>query len=166
MKKVILLMLIATLGIASANAQFEKGVKRIKAQTSAFDLNFSKDDFNLNLGLEGSYFIVNNLAVHANVGFDWHDTKNKAADKWESWHKVGFGIGADYYFYKMFYGGIGFDFSKTKNIDFESAIKLKIGATYYISQNVYVNPDIYFNSGLGSDSTARFGLEMGIGVNF
>lgn len=161
MKKVILFVVIAAFSTLSASAQFEKGVKRIQAQTSAFDLNFSDDDVNLNLGVEGSYFIMNKLAINANAGVDWKKVKHQ-----DAWSRFGFGVGADYYFYKIFYGGLGFDFSKTKGIDFESAIKLEVGATYYIAQNVYVNPDIYFNSGLGSDSTARFGLELGIGVNF
>lgn len=161
MKKVFLLVLITVLGITSASAQFEKGVKRIKAQTSGFGLDFSKDDINLNLGLEGSYFIANNVAVNANVGVDWIKVDNMDASS-----SFGFGAGVDYYFYKMFYGGLGLDFSKIKGEDFESTLKIEVGASYYIAENVYVNPDIYFKSGLGGDSTARFGLELGIGVNF
>lgn len=161
MKKVILLAMVAIFGIATANAQFEKGVKRIKASTSAFDMNFSDEDFNLNLGLDASYFLATNVALKAGIGFEWKNPEDQP-----SWSKFRFGIGADYYFYRMLYGGVGFDFSKTKSLDFEAAIQLEVGATYYIAQNVYLNPAIYFNSGLGSNSTARFGLQAGFGVNF
>lgn len=154
-------MLIAVLGVTSANAQFEKGVKRIKAQASGFDINFSDKDVDLFLGLQGSYFLANNVALKAGLGFDWEKVKDVDANS-----TFNFNIGADYYFYKMLYGGIGLDFTKVKGIDFETAIKLEVGATYYIVENVFINPAVYFNSGLGTSSSARFGLELGLGVNF
>ena len=153
-------MTLAILGVATANAQFTKGTKRIAAQTSAFDLNFGSHVTNFNIGAKGSYFIINNLAVKAGIGFDYR--KEKKSDT----NTFNFEVGADYYFYKIFYGGFGFSFDKPKSIDLQSAIKLEAGASYYIAQNVYVNPAIYYKSGLGDNKVSRFGLEMGIGVNF
>lgn len=161
MKKVILLMLVAVLGAASASAQFEKGVKRIKAQATGLDFNFSDKDVDLTIGAEASYFLATNVALKAGIGFDWDNVEDK--DATSTFHLT---VGSDYYFYRMLYGGVALDFRKVKGIDFETAIQLEIGATYYIVDNVYINPAIYFNSGLGTSSSARFGLGLGLGVNF
>ncbi|MDR0427286.1 MAG: hypothetical protein LBH12_01635 [Dysgonamonadaceae bacterium] len=161
MKKILLLTLISVLGFTTANAQFTKGTKRLAAQTSAFNLNFSDKDIHLNLGAKGSYFLTDRFAAKAGVYFDWTKVK-----KQKGIGNFDFEAGGDYYFWRNIYGGAGLNFKKIKGKDFETAIKLEVGATHYLARNVYVNPAVYFNSGLGKDSTARFGLELGIGVNF
>ncbi|MCC8145675.1 MAG: hypothetical protein LIO93_04380, partial [Bacteroidales bacterium] len=153
--------LVAVLGVATANAQFESGVKRIKAQTSAFDLEFSGDDVQLNIGLEGSYFIVNNVALKAGLGFEWRNVEDQ-----DSYSDFNLQVGADYYFYRMLYGGIALDFQKIKGTSFKTSLDIEVGATYYIVENMFINPAIYFKSGFGTSSNARFGLELGFGFNF
>lgn len=160
MKKVLLFLVVALLGISTASAQFEKGNKTIAARTSALDLEFGKDRVNLNLSGYGSYFIIDNLALKGGLGLNYQ--KNGDVDI----SGFDFEVGANYYFYKMFYGGLGFALDKYSDVDLKTSIKFEAGATCYIAKNVFVNPAIYYKSGLGNTGYSQFGLEVGIGVNF
>jgi hypothetical protein len=161
MKKVLLILVVALLGVTAASAQFEKGTRTIAARTSAFDLSFGNDETNFNIGLGGSYFIINNLGLKAEIGFNYMEV-----DGGDDINSFNFGVGADYFFYKFFYGGLGFDFSKVKGSDFGVAIQLEAGLRYYVVNNVFVNPAIYYYSGFGTNDRSNFGIQLGIGVNF
>lgn len=161
MKKVLLLLVVAVFGFATANAQFEKGGKTISAllnngQASGLLLEFGDDYTNFGVGAKASYFVMDNLPINASVGVGY----NKVGDRNTNNFLVG--VGASYYFYKMFYAGAGVDMTKVKDIDVDFAFKVDVGATYYLTQNVFVNPAVFCKFG----DTTRFGLELGIGVNF
>ena len=186
MKKVILIMLVAVLGISTASAQFEKGAKTLSANVTGLGLDFTKvkdaDDTQINFGLmaKGSYFVIDNLAVTAGLGFDYE----KEGDYDSSLFR--FEVGGKYYFYQALYGGLAYEGSKAGkytvsepiegigvveaeiNPDMESWGKLEVGYTYYITENVFFEPALYYKMGFG-DATkdiSKFGLAVGIGVNF
>jgi len=168
MKKVILIMLVAVLGISTASAQFEKGAKTLSANVTGLSLDFTKvkdaDDMQIDFGFmaKGSYFVIDNLAVTAGLGFEY----SKLGDL--NSNAFAFEIGGKYYFYEALYAGLAYEGLKIKDIDMESWGKLEVGYTYYITENVFFEPALYFKQGFG-DATkdfSKFGLAVGIGVNF
>jgi hypothetical protein len=168
MKKVILMMTIAVFGFASANAQFEAGKKTLIAKSAGLDfgvLKFKGDkesSIALNFGIEGSYFVADNFAVKAGFSID----SEKYGD--DSNTDFGFNIGAKYYLYKALYAGLSYEGHQPgyKDADFLSYGKLEIGYDYYITDNVFFEPAIYFRQGFSKPESTKFGLSIGIGVNF
>jgi hypothetical protein len=79
----------------------------------------------------------------------------------------GFGVGARYYFYQGLYAGLGYQGFKAKDIDLASYGNIQVGYDYYITDNVFFEPAVYFKKGFSKvDKSNEFGLSIGIGVNF
>ena len=162
-------MFVAVLGVATANAQFEKGGKTLSGSLTGLSLDFEKtkdvDDMLINFGLmaKGSYFVADNLAVTAGLGFNYL----KQGDFIDS-NTFNFEIGGRYYFYQALYGALAYEGSKSKDVDMESWGKLEVGYTYYITDNVFFEPALYYKMGFGdmTKDVSHFGLAVGIGVNF
>jgi opacity protein-like surface antigen len=167
MKKVILLALIAIAGVATANAQFTKGSKTLFAKSTGLDFGITSIDgvddsrISLDLSVGGSYFVIDNLAITAGVGIQsqsFGDENETAFD---------FTIGAKYYFYKGLYAGLAYEGAKFEKLDLQSAGKIEVGYDWYLTDNVYFEPAVYFQKGFGDiDGISQFGLSIGIGVNF
>ncbi|GHV25231.1 hypothetical protein FACS1894176_03210 [Bacteroidia bacterium] len=44
---------------------------------------------------------------------------------------------------------------------------IEVGYDWYLTENVYFEPAVYFEKGFGdADGVSQFGLSIGIGVNF
>ncbi|MDR0864524.1 MAG: hypothetical protein LBO74_06280 [Candidatus Symbiothrix sp.] len=169
MKKVILMMLVAVLGVATANAQFLKGGKTLSGSLTGFDFGITNIDgvddsrINVDLGINGSYFVIDNLAITAGVGLNSY--------KFGDFDGTGFDftVGARYYFWQALYGGLAYigEKSPSEGSDFLSAGKIEVGYDYYITDNVFFEPAIFFKQGFGDKNKVNtFGLSIGIGVNF
>ncbi|MDR0798310.1 MAG: hypothetical protein LBN18_00910 [Dysgonamonadaceae bacterium] len=170
MKKVILFMLVAVLGLTTANAQdhFKAGDKTLSGQLTGFDFSYTKIDksnkLNVDLSIYGSYFVIDNLAITAGVGIN--SEKQKDVDGTTGFN---FSIGARYYFYDALYAGVAYKGyqSGEKDAKLESRARIEVGYDYYLSDNVFFEPAIYFEKGFGDiDKLSQFGLAIGIGVNF
>ena len=167
MKKWILLVIVLTIGLNVLNAQtFSQGEKAIAAKVSNLDLDFTKlkgEDIqtDFELGLMGDYFLIDNLTLTA--GFYYSHNKGDNSMLGE--------IGCKYYFGDCFYGGIFYqglyDYKRLN-----SRGKIEVGATYYIADNVFIQPAFYFLQGeyaLGVNNTkmhSKFGLSVSFGLNF
>lgn len=152
----------AQLDLSKSDGQFSRGSKTITTRVSGLDLNFGNDVTNFDLGLKASYFLISRLALEAGINYDY--TKSgKGAD---GVYQFAFEAGARYYLYKIFYAGAGLHFSKPKDVDVTTALKIEAGASYYIANNVFIEPAIFYNLGLSDGVKDRYGLMMGIGVNF
>lgn len=154
----------AQLDYSKSEGRFEKGSKTITTRVSGLDLNFGNDITNFGLGGKVSYFLINRLSVGA--GIDYTYNKSGKGDAKVSTNNFAFEAGVRYYPFSIFYGGAGLHFSKAKGVDMATALKLEIGASYYIADNVFVEPAIFYNAGLSKDTNDRYGLMIGIGVNF
>jgi hypothetical protein len=167
MKKVFLFVLVAVFGIVSANAQFEKGKKTLSGQATGFDFNYSTGendykDLNVDLSIAGSYFVADKLAVVALVGLD----TGKFGDN-DAVTNFTFGVGARYYFYDALYGQLAYHGVKLQDEDLLNYANIEVGYDYYITDNVFFEPAIYFSKGFSDlDKNSTFGLSIGIGVNF
>ena len=167
MKKVILLAIISMIGLNVLNAQtFSQGEKSVAARVSNLDLGFTKfkgQDMvtNFNLGLKGDYFLIDNLTLTAGFDYSYNDGDNSFLGE----------IGSKYYFWNYLYGGIFYQgYYDYKRVN--SAGKLEFGATYYITDNVFIEPAIYFLRGERAfavnttEMYSQFGLAVSFGVNF
>ncbi|GHT73032.1 hypothetical protein AGMMS50262_03400 [Bacteroidia bacterium] len=167
MKKGILVAIISLIGLNVLNAQtFSQGEKAISTRVSGLNLNFNKvegqdSEVNFNLGLKGDYFLIDNLTLTAGFDYAYQNKDNSFQGE----------IGFKYYFWNYLYGGAFYQgLYDYKRIN--SSGKVEFGATYYIADNVFIEPAIYFQAGekaLGVDFTksyTQFGLAISFGVNF
>ncbi|MDR2057561.1 MAG: hypothetical protein LBP83_04640 [Dysgonamonadaceae bacterium] len=167
MKKTFLIMLVAVFGVVSASAQFEAGKKTLSGKVTGFNFGYTtgENDYkeiNVDLGVAGSYFIIDKLAIEALVGL----SSNKVGDG-DAATGFEFGIGARYYFWNALYGGLAYKGAKFQDIDLQNFLNVEVGYDYYITDNVYFEPAIYFNKGFSDiNKNSTFGLSIGIGVNF
>lgn len=180
MKKIIFVMLIAALGITSASAQFEKGTKTLSGNLTGLGLDFTKatdgggldDQITFGIQAKGNYFVANKFAVMAALGFNYgkahiHNMDGSSGDDTYSTNTFSFEIGPRYYFWKCMYGSVSYLGSKMKDFDYQNWAKAGVGATLYINDNVFFEPELYFKQGLGDiDIYSNLGLSIGVGVKF
>jgi hypothetical protein len=167
MKKVILVMAMAIVGVATMNAQFTKGGKTLSGRLTGFDFGVTSHDgggdatINVGLDINGSYFVADNFAITAGIGLNsWAQGDDNSTD-------FGFNVGARYYFLGGLYGGLGYEGWKPNKGDLLSYGNVQVGYDYYITDNVFFEPAVYFSKGFSKgDKDSTFGLSIGIGVNF
>ncbi|GHT48624.1 hypothetical protein FACS189440_12690 [Bacteroidia bacterium] len=167
MKKVILVMVIALVGIGTVNAQFTKGGKTLSGRLTGFDFSYATGDndyknLNVDLSIAGSYFVADNVAINAIVGL----SSNKYLEN-DATTNFTFGVGARYYFLGGLYAGLAYQGVQVQDVDLANYGNLEVGYDYYITDNVFFEPAVYFAKGLSNvDKSSTFGLSIGIGVNF
>jgi outer membrane protein W len=159
-------MLVAVLGTVSVNAQVPKGSKTLSTNVTGFDFSYSSwektNRVNFNLGVTGTYFIIDNLGLTA--GFDIASSKLKNID---SSTNFGLTIGGRYYFLGNLYGALAYKGLGRQSQDFASYGNIQLGYDYYITDNVFFEPAVYFEKGFSKiDKSSTLGLSIGIGVNF
>jgi hypothetical protein len=175
MKKLVL-VLAAAFVATGAFAQFNRGDKFLNARTTG--LNFSSlgggagvGTTRFDLGVNGGYFLTHRLAADVTLGFDYLKVKG---DK-EPGTSFTFGVGARYYFWNTLYGRLGFGGNTVEEWDlltgkkstaFESALNLSVGYDLFLSEMVYFEPALYYNTSLGKVKANTFGLQLGLGVLF
>jgi hypothetical protein len=172
MKKVFLMAFVATLGIATASAQFEKGVKTVNVKVSGFDLKYlSGDEYSasdVNLAAEASYFVIDRLGVLAEVGI----ASKKEANEDYGLTTINIGGGARYYFSpKGFFGGARLvAYAGDGRIDIVAG-KIEGGYTWYIRENFYVEPSLrlakeYLTEVSELSKETKLRLMIGVGLKF
>jgi len=167
MKKNLLTLILAT-GLIVANAQTEKGDWMVGGN---FSLNTSDNNTEVALTPDAGIFIINNLALGANLGFIY----SKSGDV----KVTSFGIGPfmRYYFTKamvrpILHGNLNFLSQKTKILGLPSTTNnitsyfLGGGAAIFISDQVSIDGLIgYANSKIkNSGSKGGFALNIGFQV--
>jgi hypothetical protein len=173
MKKLFLMAFVATLSIATASAQFEKGVKTVNMKVSGFDLKYLSGDgysaSDLNIAAEASYFVIDRLSILAETGIE--STKNVDYDEGVSTFHIG--GGARYYFSsKGFFGGarlVGY-------VDGDEGLhkvagKIEGGYTWYILDNFYIEPSLriakeYFTEISETSKETKLRIMVGVGIKF
>lgn len=180
MKKVIFVMLIVALGFTTASAQFEKGTKTLSGNLTGLGLDFTKNsdggslDDRITFGIQakGNYFIANKFAIMAALGYNYgkahiYNIDGSGGDYTYKTNTFEFEIGPRYYFWNCMYGSLSYLGSKTKDFDYLNWAKAGVGATLYINDNVFFEPELYFEQGLGDiDNNSSLGLSIGVGVKF
>lgn len=181
MKKIILLS-VAFLAFSFANAQ-DKEVDSDGGQTSAgkwlieantgnamigstsFYFTSSDGDSTYNVGLDGGYFIVDDLALKAGLGF--------GGDSASSTNAFSYRLGAKYYAISMIPITLdltGASGDAVENLAGETPLWLGIGAGYaiFLGDNVSIEPGLRYNLSLNQDYSEKdiFQLNIGFALHF
>ncbi len=176
MKKLILTAL-AVCSLTFANAQdgeqTSKGKWLIEANTNfgaAHTANtgiqfttFSDDAGSIfNIGLEGGYFIIDNLALKAGLGYG----SIKANSDADAVDRFSYKIGAKYYVIgsipvQIDYSGISSDADEDP-----SYFGIQGGYAFFIGDNVSIEPGVRYNLSLNDDFyTDAFQLNIGFAIH-
>jgi len=176
MKKIILAA-VAVFGFAfTANAQDDdtatgqtaKGKWLIEANTGNAVLGttgiyFTSQDgeSTFNIGLDGGYFIMDDLALKAGIGYG----TNSITDS----NILSYRIGGKYYVKSMIPISLDLTGSSIKDAD-ENPLWLGIGAGYawFVGNNVSIEPGVRYNHSLNEDFTDKgvFQLNIGFALHF
>lgn len=114
-----------------------------------------------NLGLEGGYFIADNLALKAGLGFGVLNP-----DEGGSSTSFSYKLGAKYYLLSMIPLQIDYSGAKTKNFDDSSYLGLQAGYAVFLGQNVSIEPGIRFNKSLNEDYEDVLQFNIGFVLHF
>ena len=168
MKKISLIVLAAIFGIATASAQFEQGAKSLTARTTGLGFESVSNDGNamyskFNLGVAGTYFVIDKLAVVAGV-----DVNYVKPDGIDATTTIDFEVGARYYVWEALFAGVSYVGESVTDEDLQSNVKINVGYTWYLTENVFFEPTLYYQLGFAPEENKInvFGLQVGIGVNF
>lgn len=169
MKKIILAA-IAVFGFTFANAQEQtaKGKWLIEANTAFGAANVGNTGFHLStedgetswgLGAEGGYFVADNLAVKAGLGYnDLGNSQNAFAYK----------VGAKYYLLNKFPLEASYTGASIKDADENpSYIGLQGGYAWFVGKNISIEPGLRYNITLNEDyGKDVFQFNIGFALHF
>lgn len=152
MKRIILSM-IAILAISFVNAQEQtkEGKWLIEANTgfgsgvgsTSFGLTSTDGTTAWNLGAEGGYFVIDNLAVKLGLGYGDDGYDNTA---------FAYKIGAKYYVVNKFPVEVSYNGVSYKGADENpSYVGLQAGYAWFLGSNVSLEPGIRYNVSLNDD---------------
>jgi hypothetical protein len=175
MKK-LFFVLAAALVVTGASAQFNRGDKFLNARTTGLDFSSMSGGKGVgttrfDLGVNAGYFFTHKLAADVTLGFDYVKIKGDT----DSATTFSFGVGARYYFWHTLYGRLGFGGNTVQEYDLltgkkstalESALNLSVGYDFFLSDMVYFEPALYYNTSLGKVKANTVGLQLGLGVMF
>ncbi len=179
MKKV-LLSAVALLAFGFVNAQegvsnggqTSKGKWLVEANTGnamlgSTGIYFTSSDgeSSFNLGLDGGYFVMDNLALKAGLGY--------GSDSFSDTSSFSYRLGAKYYVNGMIPLTLdltGASGDGVENFAGETPMWLGLGAGYawFVGNNVSIEPGIRYNHSLNDDYTDKgvFQLNIGFALHF
>ncbi|WP_075343995.1 hypothetical protein [Tenacibaculum agarivorans] len=160
MKKVFLTIALVLLGLTAnaqssndkENAQTQKGKFIIEANTGSnttgntgFYLRSSNGSTSFSVGLDGGYFVMDDLALKGGLGYN--DGNESFVYK----------IGGEYYIDGRF--PVGLDFTGTSVTGgSENWVGIQGGYAYFIGKNVSIKPTVRYNIGLNDQDGVFQGL--------
>ena len=176
MKKLILSAIaIMTIGLANAQEQTKKGKFLIEANTGfgalvgATQIGFRSDEYgsSYSVGAEGGYFVMDNLAIKAGLGFLGNNPKGGTSST-----AVGYKIGAKYYVIntipvEISYNGISY--TPNSGNKMPSFLGLQAGYAIFLGKNVSVEPGVRYNYSLLSKDNggvSDFQFNVGFALHF
>lgn len=155
MKKLLLFAAVAAFGLSNVNAQdnhgaIEKGRWLIEINTgsyavgsTAFSLSSVDDVTQWSLGAEGGYFVMDNLAIKAGLGYQDYGDGDSTAFNYK--------IGAKYYIANQFPVGVDFTGVSSDASEDPSYVGVEGGYAWFISPKVSIEPKIRYNVSMNSD---------------
>ncbi|ARV08744.1 hypothetical protein BTO05_03480 [Winogradskyella sp. PC-19] len=130
---------------------------------------FSSQDGNTtyNLGLDGGYFVSDNLAIKAGLGFGGADIGGSSASSFS------YRLGAKYYLSGQFPITVdltGASGDAVENITGDTPFWLGLGAGYawFVADNISIEPGLRYNLSLNEDFTDEgvFQFNIGFALHF
>ncbi|WP_433833342.1 hypothetical protein [Flavobacterium anhuiense] len=169
MKKIVFAAL-AVLGFTFANAQEQtaKGKWLIEANTGFGAVNVGNTSFQLSstdgetqwgVGAEGGYFVADNLAVKAGLGY---------SDLGHSVNAFSYKVGAKYYLLNKFPLEASYTGASIKDVDENpSYIGLQGGYAWFVGKIVSIEPGLRYNISMNDDfGKDVFQVNIGFALHF
>ncbi|HRZ31886.1 MAG TPA: hypothetical protein P5335_06405 [Flavobacterium sp.] len=155
-----------------AGGQTSKGKWLIEANTgnamlgtTGFYFASSDGESSYNLGLDGGYFIMDDLAIKAGLGY--------GSDSFSDTSSFSYRLGAKYYVKSMIPVTLdltGASGDGVENLAGETPMWLGIGAGYawFLGDNVSIEPGLRYNHSLNEDYTDKgvFQFNIGFALHF
>jgi len=169
MKKLVLSAIaVMVFGFANAQEQTKKGKWLVEANTNfgattvgntSFQLASSDGNTSWNLGAEAGYFVADNLAIKAGLGY---------GDNGYDSTIFSYKVGAKYYLLNKFPLEASFTGASIKDYDENpSYFGLQGGYALFVGKNVSIEPGIRYNISLNNDFYDDvFQLNIGFALHF
>lgn len=152
MKKLLLIAIIAIGFVINAQGQTTKGKSVIEANTGSvttgntfFSLSSSNGNTNWSIGLDGGYFVMDDLAIKGGLGF--FDINGFDAFNYK--------IGAEYFIISKIPVSIDFTGSTGNKLKW---LGLQAGYALFLADNVALKPALRYNIGLDDQDGVFQGL--------
>jgi len=178
MKKLLLLAAVAVFGLTGVNAQEEntdsssqtsKGKWLIEANTgnamlgnTGFYLSSTDGESTYNIGLDGGYFIMDDLAIKAGLGYGGSSVEDSAST-------FSYRLGAKYYVNSMIPVTLDLTGASIEDAN-ENPMWLGVGAGYawFVGKNISIEPGLRYNLSLNEDFTDEgvFQFNVGFALHF
>lgn len=161
MKKKLIAMTIALLGVVTANAQFSEGKGYIGASLTGLNMNYSgADKFKYGIQAQGGYMFADDLMVLGTVGYD-HSGNKAAVDK------LTLGVGGRYYIEQNgIYLGVNCKYVHLEGGHDDFMPGVEVGYAFFINRSVTIEPAIYYDQSFKNHSDySTVGFKVGIGIN-
>jgi hypothetical protein len=162
MIKKIVLVAAATMFFATAAvAQSQTEAKKIflNAELSGLNANFTPSPFSLGVNAGGGYFVIDNLAVRAQLGVGFTAKQGNI----ESQTNINFGVGGRYYLHNFFLDAL----FQGANIGFtdEGKRKLEVGVQGALGYAIFLNDHVAFEPAVTFGKFFIDGSEFNVGLN-
>jgi hypothetical protein len=167
MKK-LFLTAIAVVALTTVNAQTEQGSFLIETNianqmvgTTSFSLNSIDGEFIYGIGLDGGYFIIDDLAIKVGLGF--------AGDSVSDSSVFSYRIGGKYYLLGKIPLTVDYTGASFKDaIENPSWIGLGAGYAIFLGSNVSIEPGLRYNLTANKDFTDEniFQFNIGFALHF
>ena len=169
MKKLLLCAAVAVFGLSQVNAQTEKGKILIEANTGnallgSTGIHFSSSDGSstYNVGLDGGYFIMDDLALKVGLGFG-----GMSPDGGESASSFSYRLGGKYYVNSKIPVTVDLTGASGDAVEIanETPMWLGLGAGYawFLGDNVSIEPGLRYNHSLNEDYSDKGVLQINVG---
>jgi len=160
MKKVFMALLLATVGVASASAQFEKGKIYGGASASGLGISYSETTkFTFGLEALAGYMFADDLMAMAEVGYDYHNSETQS---------LSLGVRCRYYIVQNgLFLSLGAKYLHEFKDYNDFYLTPEVGYSFFLNHNVTLEPSVYYNMSLSKfGDKSRFGIKVGIGFFF
>lgn len=169
MKKIVFAALaVLTFGFANAQEQTAKGKWLIETNTGFGATNVGNTGFHLSstdgetawgIGAEAGYFVADNLAVKAGLGYD---------DLGHSVNAFSYKVGAKYYLLNKFPLEASYTGASAKDaVENPSYLGLQGGYAWFIGKNISIEPGLRYNITLNEDyGKDVFQFNVGFALHF
>lgn len=160
MKKILLTIFLAAVGLGSASAQFEKGKYYLGATTNSAGISYNKNQkLGLNLGVNGGYMFEDGWMLLSEIGFDYH---NKDMQQLYAGLKCRYLIEQNGLFLqagaKFVHGAPSFN---------DVQITPEVGYCYFLNRHLTIEPSLYYDVSLTDFSeNSRVGVKIGLAWYF
>jgi len=164
MKKIILAIIaVMTVGLVSAQEQTKKGKYLIEGNTSfgatgtgntGFALNSEDGTTTWNIGAEGGYFVMDNLAVKLGLGY---------GDQGHDMSMFSYKVGAKYYVINKIPVELSYTGASIKNANENpSYLGIQGGYAWFVGNNISIEPGLRYNITL-NENYGKDVLQFNIG---